>query len=48
MADHKAVNRDLSKEATGWLSLIFIMFLFPALFFFCVFFPIWMGWASPY
>jgi len=37
------VVTDKSKEAAGWLSLALIMLLFPALFFFCVFFPIWIG-----
>lgn len=39
-------QRDYAKEGMGWLQLIGIMVLFPALFFFCVFFPIWMGWAA--
>jgi hypothetical protein len=38
-------QRSMAKEATGWVSMIFVMFLFPTLFFLCVFFPIWMGWA---
>ena len=32
-----------AKEGIGWLTLAFMMFLFPALFFLCVFFPIWIG-----
>lgn len=48
VSENKAVSRDLEKEGAGWLSLILIMFLFPALFFLCVFFPIWLGIASPY
>jgi len=34
------------KEAFGWFSLVFMMFLFPALFFLVVFFPILMGWTQ--
>lgn len=41
-------GRDMKKEAEGWLSLALIMFLFPVLFFLCVFFPIWLGVATPY
>ena len=44
----RTVERDLGQEAVGWLSLIAILFLFPTLFFLCVFFPIWLGIASPY
>lgn len=39
-------QRDLGKEAIGWLSMVFLMFLFPTLFFLCVYFPIWVGWTS--
>ena len=39
------METDRSKEAMGWLSLIAVMLLFPALFFLCVFFPIWVGWT---
>jgi hypothetical protein len=38
-------QRSMAKEATGWISMIVVMFLFPALFFLCVFFPIWVGWT---
>lgn len=38
-------QRDVRKEVTGWISLAFVMILFPALFFLCVFFPIWVGWT---
>ncbi|MGE0173900.1 MAG: hypothetical protein AB7T49_13980 [Oligoflexales bacterium] len=34
-------------ESAGWLQLALIMFLFPVLFFLCVYFPIWIGVASP-
>jgi hypothetical protein len=34
---------DSKKEATGWLTLVAVMFLFPALFFLCVWFPMWVG-----
>lgn len=37
------VERDFRKEAAGWVSLAAVMVLFPALFFLCVFFPIWIG-----
>jgi hypothetical protein len=36
-------TRDMNKEAIGWLSMIGVMFLFPILFYLCVFFPIWVG-----
>lgn len=36
------------REAAGWLGLAMFMFLFPILFFLCVWFPIWLGVASPY
>ena len=38
----KAV-RDPEKEHKGWIQIILIMLAFPALFFLCVFFPIWVG-----
>lgn len=38
-------GRDLRKEGIGWASMAVIMVVFPILFFACVFFPIWMGWA---
>jgi hypothetical protein len=40
-----ATGKAATKEAMGWMSLVIIMFAFPALFFLCVFFPIWMGWT---
>jgi hypothetical protein len=36
-------QRDQGREVKGWTSMIFVMLLFPALFFLCVFFPIWVG-----
>lgn len=36
------------REGAGWLSLALFMLLFPLLFFLCVYFPIWIGVASPY
>ncbi len=42
---HAPTVEDVKLEASGWLSMIAIMFLFPALFFLCVFFPIWVGWT---
>lgn len=38
-------ERDATKEAVGWLSLAFVMVLFPTLFFLCVYFPIWAGFT---
>ncbi|MBP6217903.1 MAG: hypothetical protein KA436_04900 [Oligoflexales bacterium] len=38
-------SRDPRKEMIGWLQLAAIILIFPALFFFCVFFPIWVGWT---
>lgn len=35
-------------ESKGWLTLLFMMFLFPILFFLCVWIPIWMDVASPF
>ena len=47
MATNQAVqNRDLGREGAGWIYLSAIMFLFPILFFACVFFPIWVGWTQ--
>jgi hypothetical protein len=39
----KRVERDSAREVKGWVSIAFMMLLFPALFFLCVFFPIWVG-----
>ena len=36
-------ERDMGKEAAGWVSIALIMLAFPVLFFLCVFFPIWIG-----
>jgi hypothetical protein len=41
-------NTRKNLEFKGWLSLLLIMFLFPILFFLCVYFPVWLGVASPY
>ena len=35
-------------ESRGWLSMALFMVLFPVLFFLCVWFPIWLGVATPY
>jgi hypothetical protein len=40
------VLRDFKKERNGWLQIAFIILAFPALFFLCVYFPIWVGWTS--
>jgi hypothetical protein len=45
VAKHKP-QRDVSKEARGWFTLMFMMVLFPVLFFLCVFSPIWLGFTS--
>jgi len=42
---HAPTPEDLKLEAGGWMTMIAILFLFPALFFLCVFFPIWVGWT---
>jgi hypothetical protein len=39
-------ERHMAKEGWGWIQITVIMLTFPALFFLCVFFPIWMGWAA--
>lgn len=36
-------ERDPQKELYGWLQMASFIFLFPALFFLCVYFPIWVG-----
>gem|GEM_PF-7110056 len=33
------------KEAIGWLAMSLLIFVYPALFFACAFFPMWVGWA---
>lgn len=35
--------RDMQKENLGWFQLAILILLFPALFFLCVYFPIWVG-----
>ncbi len=42
---HVPTQEELKLEAGGWISMIAILFLFPTLFFLCVFFPIWVGWT---
>lgn len=42
------VERDMSKEARGWIYMVLILLTFPILFFACVFFPIFLGVASPF
>lgn len=39
----KKPTRDMQKESIGWLQLAVMILLFPALFFLCVYFPIWVG-----
>tara|TARA_B100000524_G_C23500775_1_gene316900 strand:+ start:82 stop:225 length:144 start_codon:yes stop_codon:yes gene_type:complete len=39
----KLEEKDLRREGIGWIQILIIMLAFPALFFFCVFFPIWVG-----
>lgn len=36
-------DRDMQREAEGWVGIAVIMLVFPALFFLCVFIPIWLG-----
>ena len=45
-----AVTNEENKklESRGWLSMALFMVLFPVLFFLCVWFPIWLGVATPY
>ena len=38
-------QQNLQKEAKGWLSMAFMLVLYPTLFYLCVFFPIWVGWT---
>lgn len=42
------VEREMKKEARGWLYMALIMLAFPILFFACVYFPIFLEVASPY
>lgn len=44
----KVAEQGREREAAGWLGLAMFMLLFPLLFFLCVWFPIWLGVASPY
>lgn len=39
-------ERDAKREASGWISIAAIMLLFPALFFLCVYLPIWLGYTT--
>lgn len=39
-------GRDMAREGLGWMKISLIILMFPALFFLCVFFPIWVGWAT--
>ncbi len=39
------IARDMRKEAIGWISIMVVMLVFPALFFLCVYIPLWLGWA---
>lgn len=49
MSNHDVqTEKNRSLEAAGWWQLLFIMILFPILFFLCVFFPIWIDVATPY
>jgi hypothetical protein len=36
-------ERSSARESMGWITIMLIMFAFPAAFFLCVFFPIWIG-----
>jgi hypothetical protein len=37
------VQRDMKREAIGWISITLIMVLFPVLFFVCAYAPMWLG-----
>ncbi|MCY4444703.1 MAG: hypothetical protein OXC44_07895 [Proteobacteria bacterium] len=39
-------EEDRRKQKRGWYTMVFFMLFFPALFFLCVYFPIWVGWIS--
>jgi len=39
------VHQNKEKEAKGWLTMALMLLLYPALFYLCVFFPIWVGWT---
>lgn len=45
-------NKDLdaknARESEGWLTLAFMMVLFPVLFFLCVWAPMWFGDTTAY
>lgn len=41
-------QRSFRKENLGWLQVVSFVIIYPVLFFFCVFFPIWMGWTQPF
>ena len=45
-SDVELSPQELNQQAKGWSSLIFFLFFFPALFFLCVYFPIWVGWIQ--
>jgi hypothetical protein len=36
-------TREAGKESIGWIYLATVILIFPALFFLCVFFPMWIG-----
>ncbi len=36
---------DGKRETIGWLSMSLLIFVYPALFFACAYFPMWVGWA---
>jgi hypothetical protein len=44
----KEIQAKNAREATGWLTMVFMMLLFPVLFFLCVWAPMWFGSTTPY
>ena len=47
MADQELKERN-ERESKGWLTLTFMMILFPILFFVAVWLPMWFGFTTPY
>jgi len=47
MAD-KELQEKNARESLGWLTLAFMMLMFPVLFFVSVWLPMWFGFTTPY
>ncbi len=43
--EQEATAADGKREAIGWISMTLLIFVYPALFFACAYFPMWVGWA---